>query len=64
MLTVLDEYSRECLAIKVSRSLKATDVIEVLLDLFVLHGLPDYIRDLPLVIGPVSKLVYSNMPPW
>ena len=20
--------------------------------------------DLPLVIGPVSKLVYSNMPPW
>lgn len=27
-----------------SRSLKATDVIEVLLDLFVLHGLPDYIR--------------------
>lgn len=44
MLTVLDEYSRECLAIKVSRSLKATDVIEVLLDLFVLHGLPDYIR--------------------
>lgn len=44
MLTVLDEYSRECLAIKVARSLKATDVIEVLLDLFVLHGLPDYIR--------------------
>ena len=44
MLTVLDEYSRECLAIKVARSLKATDVVEVLLDLFTLHGLPDYIR--------------------
>jgi putative transposase len=44
MLTVLDEYSRECLAIKVARSLKAADVIEVLLDLFILHGLPDYIR--------------------
>lgn len=44
MLTVLDEYSRECLAIKVARSLKAADVIEALLDLFVLRGLPDYIR--------------------
>ena len=38
MLTVLDEYSRECLAIKVARSFKATDVVEVLLDLFALHG--------------------------
>lgn len=44
MLTVLDEYSRECLAIKVARSLKAADVVEVLLDLFTLNGLPDYIR--------------------
>jgi transposase InsO family protein len=32
------------LAIKVARSLKAADVIEALLDLFVLRGLPDYIR--------------------
>jgi transposase InsO family protein len=44
MLTVLDEYSRECLAIKVARSLKAADVVEVLLDLFILRGLPEYIR--------------------
>lgn len=41
---MLDEYSRECLAIKVARSLKAADVVEVLLDLFTLRGLPDYIR--------------------
>jgi transposase InsO family protein len=30
MLTVLDEYSRECLAIKVARNLKSDDVLEVL----------------------------------
>ena len=36
MLTVIDEYSRECLAIKVDRSLKSIDVIETLADLFIL----------------------------
>ena len=30
MLAVLDEYSRECLAIKVARNLKSDDVLEVL----------------------------------
>jgi len=30
MLTVLDEYSRECLAIKAARNLKSDDVLEVL----------------------------------
>jgi len=44
MLTVIDEYSRECLSIKVARKLNSTDVIDTLLDLFVLHGVPDYIR--------------------
>ena len=44
MLTVIDEYSRECLAIKVGRSLKSIDVIETLADLFISKGQPDYIR--------------------
>ena len=44
MLTVIDEYTRECLAIKVSRAFKSMDVIETLADLFLLKGLPDYIR--------------------
>ncbi|MEJ2058533.1 MAG: IS3 family transposase [Desulfofustis sp.] len=44
MLTVIDEYSRECLSIKVSRKLNSTDVIDTLLDLFIMKGLPDYIR--------------------
>jgi len=44
MLTIIDEYTKECLAIKVDRKLGATDVVDTLLDLFVLHGVPDYIR--------------------
>ena len=44
MLTVMDEYSRECLAIKVDRKIKSNDVIHCLADLFLLHGLPGYIR--------------------
>ena len=44
MLTVIDEFSRECLAIEVSRRLRSDDVLHVLTDLFVRHGPPDHIR--------------------
>lgn len=44
MLTVLDEYSRECLAIDVARKLSSEDVLERLTDLFIRRGVPDYIR--------------------
>lgn len=44
MLTMVDEYTRECLAIKVDRTLKAYDVIEQLAELFVVRGTPDFIR--------------------
>jgi transposase InsO family protein len=44
MLTVIDEYSRECLAIRIDRKLKAYDVIDQLAELFVERGAPDYIR--------------------
>ena len=44
MLTVIDEFTRECLAIEVSRRLRSDDVLQVLADLFVLHGPPDHIR--------------------
>ena len=43
-LNILDEFSRECLAIKVERKLNSTDVIDVLTDLFILRGPPAYIR--------------------
>jgi putative transposase len=44
LLTVMDEYSRECLAIVVERRLCADDVLECLAGLFVRHGVPEYIR--------------------
>ena len=44
MLTVIDEYSRQCLAIHVQRSLKSDDVLAVLTELFQRHGPPDHIR--------------------
>ena len=44
MLTLIDEYSRECLAIEVSRRIKTIDVIEKLSDLFILRGIPEHIR--------------------
>ena len=44
MLTVIDEFTRRCLAIKVDRKLKSEDVLECLAELFVQHGPPDHIR--------------------
>ena len=44
MLNVVDEFTRECLAIRVGRRLKAADVIDVLADLFILRGVPGHIR--------------------
>lgn len=44
MLTVIDEYTRECLAIVVDRKLRSTDVIETLAGLFISRGTPEHIR--------------------
>ena len=44
MLNIVDEYTRECLAIRIDRRLKAIDVIDTLSDLFILRGVPGYIR--------------------
>ena len=44
LLTVLDEHTRECLAIVVARKIRSHDVLEVLADLFVRHGPPGATR--------------------
>jgi putative transposase len=41
---VIDEYTRECLAVKVARRLTHKDVLDVLLDLFLEQGVPVHIR--------------------
>ena len=43
-LTVIDEHTRKCLAIRVEYNLKSEQVMQVLTDLFQKEGLPDYIR--------------------
>ena len=44
MLVVIDEYTRECLDIRVERNLRSNDVIEVLADIMVRRGTPEHIR--------------------
>lgn len=43
-LTVIDEYTRECLAIRSDRHIRSSDVIETLTELMVVRGVPDHIR--------------------
>jgi putative transposase len=44
ILTVIDEHTRECVAIRVNRTLRSEQVLEVLAELFVERGVPEYIR--------------------
>jgi transposase InsO family protein len=44
MLTLVDEFTRECLAIDVARRLRSDDVLERLAWLFATRGVPDHIR--------------------
>jgi putative transposase len=44
IITVIDEYTRECLALRAERSLKSEDVLEVLDDLFMRRGIPEHMR--------------------
>lgn len=44
MLTLIDEYTRECLAIRVARRLRSYEVIETLADVMLWRGIPENIR--------------------
>ena len=44
MLNVVDEFTHECLAIRVEWRRNSADVIDVLSDLFILRGVPSHIR--------------------
>ena len=44
LLNVIDEYTRECLSIRVGRHLSAEDVLDELSNLFVTRGIPEHIR--------------------
>ena len=44
ILTILDEYIRECLAMLVARHVSSQDLIDQLFHLFVFRGIPEHIR--------------------
>ena len=44
LLTLIDEYTRECLAIRVARRLGSQEVIETLADVMRVRGIPEYLR--------------------
>ena len=44
ILAILDEYTRECLAILVARHIRSQDVIDQLFNLFIVRGIPEHIR--------------------
>jgi hypothetical protein len=48
MLNIVDEFTREVLAIRIDRRLRSTDVIDTLADLFILRGIPGHIRGRPI----------------
>jgi len=43
-LSIMDEYTRECLALVVARSITAEDVLDVVAELFVVRGVPGHLR--------------------
>ena len=44
LFTVIDEYTRECMAIQAARRIRSDDVIHALTELFVVNGAPEHIR--------------------
>jgi len=44
ILNIIDEFSRECLSIKVDRKIRSQDVLDELFNLFIFRGIPGHIR--------------------
>jgi len=44
ILSIIDEFTRECLRIKVNRKISSQDVIDELFNLFIFRGIPEHIR--------------------
>jgi len=44
ILSIIDEFTRECIALDVSRRITSEDVVGVLVDLFAIRGVPEFVR--------------------
>ena len=61
MLNVVDEFTQECLCIRVGRKQNAVDVIDVLADLFIMRGTPGFIRsDTQCSVSTISAVSSSR----
>ena len=43
-MTLIDEFTRECLAIRVARRINSLGVIETMADVMLVRGVPEHIR--------------------
>lgn len=43
-LSIVDEHTRECLALNCDRGITSEGVIDTLCELFAMHGVPEHIR--------------------
>ena len=57
-LNIIDEFTREALAIRVDRKLNSIDVVDALTDLFILRGPPAFIRS----DNPSRPLLRNSLP--
>ena len=48
LLTLIDEYTRECLAIRVARRMGSQEVIDTLAEVMLWRGIPEHIRSVQL----------------
>ena len=44
LMTLIDEYARECLAIRVARRINSFGVLEAMADVMLMRGVPEHIR--------------------
>ncbi len=63
MLTMLDEYTRQCLAIRVERQIKAGQVLATLWQAMMAYGLPEHIRSdngTEFTAGKIQRWLHEN----
>ena len=63
LLTVIDEYTRECMAIKAARRIRSDDVMHTLTGLFTSNGVPEHIRSDYVLIAE-SRAFVGKTHPW
>jgi putative transposase len=58
-MTLIDEFTRKCLAIRIARRINAIGVIETLADAMLFEGMPAYIRsdNGPEMVAKVAQTV-------